>query len=177
MPIYEYRRPDGTTFEIQQSFSDETLTHDPETGVEVTRVLHAPAVHFKGKGFYNTDYGTRKRQRENAAAAEGSSGKGDSGDSASSESSSSSSSSSPSSSDGKSSEKLLLADEGCETERRGREEAEERQARRGEDLTSAPAGVVRLSRPPRRSLLSPHTSILAASIVPAREGFEEIIPP
>src|SRR5271170_2422593 len=68
MPIYEYRRPAGTTFEIQQSFSDETLTHDPETGVEVKRVLHAPAVHFKGKGFYNTDYGTRKRQRENAAA-------------------------------------------------------------------------------------------------------------
>ncbi|HEY3865141.1 MAG TPA: FmdB family zinc ribbon protein [Solirubrobacteraceae bacterium] len=88
MPIYEYRRPDGTTFEIQQSFSDDTLTHDPETGVEVQRVLHAPAVHFKGKGFYNTDYGTRKRQRENAAAADGSSGKGDS---ASSESSSSSS--------------------------------------------------------------------------------------
>jgi putative FmdB family regulatory protein len=73
MPIYEYRRPDGTTFEIQQSFSDETLTHDPETGVKVQRVLHAPAVHFKGKGFYNTDYGTRKRQRETAAAAEGSS--------------------------------------------------------------------------------------------------------
>ena len=39
----------------------------------VERVLHAPAVHFKGKGFYNTDYGTRNRQRENAAAAEGSS--------------------------------------------------------------------------------------------------------
>jgi putative FmdB family regulatory protein len=101
MPIYEYRRPDGTTFEIQQSFSDETLTHDPETGVEVTRVLHAPAVHFKGKGFYNTDYGTRKRQRENAAAAEGSSEKGSSsGDSTSSDSSSSSSSAS----DAKSSE-------------------------------------------------------------------------
>ena len=91
MPIYEYRRPDGTTFEIQQSFSDETLTHDPDTGVKVQRVLHAPAVHFKGKGFYNTDYGTRKRQRENAANAESSSGKGDSGESKSSESSSSSS--------------------------------------------------------------------------------------
>ena len=37
------------------------------------RVLHAPAVHFKGKGFYNTDYGTRNRQRETAAAAEKSS--------------------------------------------------------------------------------------------------------
>jgi putative FmdB family regulatory protein len=99
MPIYEYRRPDGTTFEIQQSFSDETLTHDPETGVEVRRVLHAPAVHFKGKGFYNTDYGTRKRQRENAANAEGSSssdGSSAKGDSASADSSSSSSSSSDS---------------------------------------------------------------------------------
>ena len=64
MPIYEYRRPDGSTFEVQQSFSEEALTHDPETGVAVQRVLHAPAVHFKGSGFYNTDYGTRKRQRE-----------------------------------------------------------------------------------------------------------------
>jgi predicted nucleic acid-binding Zn ribbon protein len=73
MPIYEYRRPDGSTFEIQQSFSDETLEVDPDTGVPVERVLHAPAVHFKGKGFYNTDYGTRNRQRENAAAAEKSS--------------------------------------------------------------------------------------------------------
>jgi putative FmdB family regulatory protein len=70
MPIYEYRRPDGTTFEVQQSFSEEPLTHDPETGVPVQRVLHAPAVHFKGKGFYNTDYGTRKRQREKAAEGE-----------------------------------------------------------------------------------------------------------
>ena len=73
MPIYEYRRPDGSTFEILQSFSDEPLAKDPETGVKVQRVLHAPAVHFKGKGFYNTDYGTRNRQRETAAAGEGSS--------------------------------------------------------------------------------------------------------
>jgi len=69
MPIYEYRRPDGSTFEVQQSFSDEPLSVDPDSGVPVERVLHAPAVHFKGKGFYNTDYGTRNRQRETAAAA------------------------------------------------------------------------------------------------------------
>ncbi len=100
MPIYEYRRPDGTTFELQQSFSEEALTVDPDTGVPVERVLHPPAVHFKGKGFYNTDYGTRKRQRETAAAAEGSSGKDSSSskDSSSKESSSSSSESSSSSS-------------------------------------------------------------------------------
>ena len=70
MPIYEYRRPDGSTFELQQAFSENPLTEDPETGVPVERVLHAPAVHFKGKGFYNTDYGTRKRQRENAASSD-----------------------------------------------------------------------------------------------------------
>ena len=102
MPIYEYRRPDGTTFELQQSFSEEALTVDPDTGVPVERVLHPPAVHFKGKGFYNTDYGTRKRQRETAAAAEGSSNKDSSSskDSSSKEGASSSSESSSSSSSG-----------------------------------------------------------------------------
>jgi putative FmdB family regulatory protein len=120
MPIYEYRRPDGTTFEIQQSFSDETLTHDPETGVKVRRVLHAPAVHFKGKGFYNTDYGTRKRQRETAAAAEGSkssdsssesaSAKGDSAGSSDTSSASSSSEGGSSGADAKKSEKSSAKD-------------------------------------------------------------------
>ena len=90
MPIYEYKRPDGTTFELQQTFSDAALTVDPDTGVPVERVLHAPALHFKGKGFYNTDYGTRNRQRETAAAAEGSSSKdGSAGEGSSAKSSSS----------------------------------------------------------------------------------------
>jgi putative FmdB family regulatory protein len=71
MPIYEYRRADGTTFEVLQSFSEDALTHDPETGQTVQRVLHAPAVHFKGSGFYNTDYGTRNRARELKSSAEG----------------------------------------------------------------------------------------------------------
>ena len=92
MPIYEYRRPDGTTFEVMQKMSDDALTHDPETGEPVTRVLTAPAIHFKGSGFHNTDYGTRKRNREKAAES--------SGDSSSSSSSSSDSSSSSGSSDG-----------------------------------------------------------------------------
>jgi putative FmdB family regulatory protein len=105
MPIYEYRRPDGTTFEVQQSFSEEALTVDPDTGVPVERVLHAPAVHFKGKGFYNTDYGTRNRQRETAAAAEGKSSSSDSSakDGGSSKDSSSGDSSSSSSGDSSSS--------------------------------------------------------------------------
>ncbi len=106
MPIYEYRRPDGTTFEIVQSFSDDPLTVDPDSGVPVERVLHAPAVHFKGKGFYNTDYGTRKRQRETASATDGSSSKSaEKGASDSAGGSSDSSSSSSSSSSTGSSEK------------------------------------------------------------------------
>lgn len=64
MPIYEYRRPDGTTFEVMQSIMDDTLTTDPETGVPITRVFHPIVVHFKGKGFHNTDYGTKRRNRE-----------------------------------------------------------------------------------------------------------------
>jgi putative FmdB family regulatory protein len=89
MPIYEYRRPDGTTFEEMQSFSDPPLSVDPDTGARVERVLHAPALHFKGNGFYNTDYGTRNRQRETAAAAEQSAAEGSSDSSSSSSSSSS----------------------------------------------------------------------------------------
>ncbi len=69
MPIYEYRRPDGTTFEVMQKFSDDPLTEDPETGVRVERVFRPPAIHFKGKGFHNTDYGTRNRNREKESAA------------------------------------------------------------------------------------------------------------
>ena len=74
MPIYEYRRPDGSTFEVVQKFSDPTLTEDPETGVPITRVFRAPAIHFKGSGFHNTDYGTRKRGK-----ADGEGGSGDGG--------------------------------------------------------------------------------------------------
>jgi putative FmdB family regulatory protein len=97
MPIYEYRRPDGTTFEVMQSFSDPALSVDPDTGARVERVLHAPALHFKGKGFYNTDYGTRKRSRELKDAAEGGGEKKakDDGASKSSSESSDSSKSSP----------------------------------------------------------------------------------
>jgi predicted nucleic acid-binding Zn ribbon protein len=71
VPFYEYRRPDGTTIEVMQKMTDPPLAEDPETGVPLERVFHPIAVHFKGKGFYNTDYGTKKRQREKAAESEG----------------------------------------------------------------------------------------------------------
>jgi predicted nucleic acid-binding Zn ribbon protein len=66
VPFYEYRRPDGTILEVMQKMTDPPLTEDPETGVPLQRIFHPIAVHFKGKGFYNTDYGTKKRARENA---------------------------------------------------------------------------------------------------------------
>jgi putative FmdB family regulatory protein len=102
VPIYEYRRPDGTTFEVMQSMSEDTLTHDPETGVPVVKVLHAPSIHFKGSGFYNTDYGKQKNRNAKSDGDSGSSdsGKSDSGSSSDSSSSSESSKSSKSSDGG-----------------------------------------------------------------------------
>jgi len=85
--------------------SDDPLTVCETCGKPVAKVMHSPAVHFKGKGFYNTDYGTRNRQRETAAAAaESSSSKdGSSKDSSSKDTSSAGgdSSSKSASADGK----------------------------------------------------------------------------
>jgi putative FmdB family regulatory protein len=55
MPVYTYRREDGTTFDYRQSFSDNPLTIDPETGQHVTRIVQAAGVIFKGSGFYVND--------------------------------------------------------------------------------------------------------------------------
>jgi putative FmdB family regulatory protein len=55
MPIYQYRREDGTTFETRQSFSDAPLEVDPQTGQRVHRVIQASGIIFKGSGFYVTD--------------------------------------------------------------------------------------------------------------------------
>ncbi len=55
MPLYTYRREDGTTFDYRQSFSDAPLTVDPQTGQKVTRIVQAAGVIFKGSGFYVND--------------------------------------------------------------------------------------------------------------------------
>ncbi|MFN8174335.1 MAG: zinc ribbon domain-containing protein [Solirubrobacteraceae bacterium] len=89
MPIYEYRCSKGHTFEVTQRMSDDPVASCETCGAPVERVFHPVAVHFKGKGFYNTDYGTRKRQREmkdsgkGDGAKAGDSGSGDSGSSSS----------------------------------------------------------------------------------------------
>jgi putative FmdB family regulatory protein len=71
MPIYEYRCGNGHTFDVRQSFSDGPVTTCEVCSAPVQRVFHPVAVHFKGSGFYNTDYGTRKRSREIKEAAKG----------------------------------------------------------------------------------------------------------
>lgn len=82
MPTYQYLCTEcGGQLEAVQKFSDDPLTADPETGVPVERVLHAPAIHFKGSGFHNTDYGTRKRQREKESSSSSEGGSSSSGSS------------------------------------------------------------------------------------------------
>jgi putative FmdB family regulatory protein len=58
MPIYEYRcHSCGKKFEALQKFSDEPLTVHPECGGgPVDRLLSAPALQFKGSGWYVNDY-------------------------------------------------------------------------------------------------------------------------
>ena len=95
MPIYEYRCDNGHTFEVMQKMTDDPVVTCSTCDAPVQRVFHPVAVHFKGKGFYNTDYGTKRRQRELERS--GKDG-GDTKDSKSSSSDSAASSSSPSSS-------------------------------------------------------------------------------
>jgi len=79
MPIYDYLCTEGHRFERLQSFSDDALTVCEVCGKPVHRVLHAPAVHFKGKGFYSTDYGRGGKAGGGDKSESGSSSSSDSG--------------------------------------------------------------------------------------------------
>jgi putative FmdB family regulatory protein len=69
MPIYEYRCENGHLFEVMQKITDDPVTACETCESPVQRVFHPVAVHFKGSGFYNTDYGTAKRKRETEKSA------------------------------------------------------------------------------------------------------------
>lgn len=57
MPLYEYRCDAcGHVFEVKQKFSDAPLTTHESCGGTVQRLLSAPALQFKGTGWYITDY-------------------------------------------------------------------------------------------------------------------------
>ncbi len=80
MPIYEYRCTNDHRFEVLQKFADEALTECEVCGAPAQRVLHPVAIHFKGSGFYSTDYGRGKK----SAASEARSDAGPSSDGGSS---------------------------------------------------------------------------------------------
>ncbi len=56
MPIYEYRCNNGHTVEVMQRMSEDPLSSCTTCRAPVQRVFHPVAVHFKGSGFYTTDY-------------------------------------------------------------------------------------------------------------------------
>jgi putative FmdB family regulatory protein len=69
MPLYEYKCPDGHVFELFHGINEEPPESCPVCGKgPLVRVLHPVAVHFKGSGFYSTDYG---RGRKAAAGRDG----------------------------------------------------------------------------------------------------------
>jgi putative FmdB family regulatory protein len=90
MPIYEYRCENGHTFEVIQSMSDDPVETCEVCGAPVERVFHPVAVHFKGSGFYTTDYAKKSKS---GGGGDGGSSSGDSGGSSSGSDSSSSKSS------------------------------------------------------------------------------------
>ncbi|MCX6372294.1 MAG: FmdB family transcriptional regulator [Actinobacteria bacterium] len=75
MPIYEYRCDQcGESFDVLQRMSDDPLVTCEECGGTLRKVLHPVAIHFKGSGFYTTDYGKGSSRRpggRDAAAGEG----------------------------------------------------------------------------------------------------------
>jgi putative FmdB family regulatory protein len=75
VPIYEYRCPNGHTFEVFQKMSDAPVETCSSCGAgPVQKLLFPVAVHFKGSGFYSTDYGKgRKRAKEAGETGTGSS--------------------------------------------------------------------------------------------------------
>ena len=78
MPIYEYRCENGHTFEAFQPMSEDALSDCEVCDAPASRVLSAPAVHFKGSGFYTTDYARKGAKR--GAGEDGGSGSKESKD-------------------------------------------------------------------------------------------------
>ena len=93
MPIYEYRCLNGHTFEVIQSMSDDPVETCEVCGAPVERVFHPVAVHFKGSGFYTTDYAKKAKAGAGKDGGSSDSGSSDSGSSDSSSSSETKSSS------------------------------------------------------------------------------------
>jgi putative FmdB family regulatory protein len=86
MPLYEYKCPNGHLFEVIHGMTENGPTACEVCGASpLQRVLHPVAVHYKGSGFYSTDYGRKKK----AAAKDGAGSDSSSSDSSGSSSSTS----------------------------------------------------------------------------------------
>jgi putative FmdB family regulatory protein len=66
MPIYEYRCRNGHQYEVFQPMSEDPVSTCQECGAPVERVFHPVAVHFKGSGFYTTDYARKAGAKASA---------------------------------------------------------------------------------------------------------------
>jgi putative FmdB family regulatory protein len=94
MPIYDYKCANGHEFEVFQNMSEDPVSECPECGASVERVFHPVAVHFKGSGFYTTDYARSGNKSSSSTESKNDSDSdSDSGDSKKSDSSKSDSSS------------------------------------------------------------------------------------
>jgi putative FmdB family regulatory protein len=78
LPLYEYECPNDGTFELVRKFSDEPLEACPTCGGPIEKLASAPAIQFKGSGWYITDYARKssgveggKEAKDKAAAKEG----------------------------------------------------------------------------------------------------------
>lgn len=77
MPIYEYQCTEcRQRHEIIQKISEPALTHCPQCGGSMKKLISSPAIQFKGSGFYKTDYASSAAKSSN-----GGNGKGESGES------------------------------------------------------------------------------------------------
>jgi putative FmdB family regulatory protein len=81
MPTYEYRCENGHTFEALQSMSEDALDTCEVCGAPAQRILSAPAIHYKGSGFYTTDYARKGAKKPVGDSAAPSSGGSDGGSS------------------------------------------------------------------------------------------------
>jgi putative FmdB family regulatory protein len=76
VPLYEYQCPTCGRFELIRKFSDEPLLSCPTCGAEVQKLLSAPAIQFKGTGWYITDYARKSPGGESGTSAKDGAGEG-----------------------------------------------------------------------------------------------------
>jgi putative FmdB family regulatory protein len=70
VPIYEYRCSNGHEFEVFQNMTDDPVSECEVCGEPVSRVFSPVAVHYKGSGFYTTDYARKGKSESKSSTSE-----------------------------------------------------------------------------------------------------------